>query len=274
MSFWVAGAAVVGTIGGALIASDAAGDASDAQTGAASDATGETARQFNQTRTDLAPWRTAGAGAVNTLARTFGLPTAGTPGQLDRDAYLRDNPDVAADPWASRNAQAHWDGWGSREGRASPMVGGTAPTAGGSPDMSGFFTSPGYDFRRNEGTRGIERTAAARGGAFSGNALRALSEFNSGLASQEFGNWFNQLSGIAGTGQTATESTGAFGANAANSAGRNALFAGDARASGIENEANIIGQGINGLAGIAGYYGQNRSGLQPYSITGAASRRM
>lgn len=267
MSFWVAGATVVG---GALSYAGA-NSAANAQERGARDATAETARQYDQTRTDLAPWRTAGGGAINTLARTFGLPTEGSPGQFDAASYLQNNPDVAADPWASQNALQHWQGWGQREGRASPMVGATAPTAGGSPDMSGFFQSPGYDFRRTEGMRGLERTAAARGGAFSGNALRALSEFNSGLASQEFGNWFNQLSGIAGTGQNATTTTANAGQNAAQSAGRNALYAGDARASGIEGRTNALGDTINGLAGL---YGYNQRQIQPYQITGAASRRM
>jgi hypothetical protein len=148
-----------------------------------------------------------------------------------------------------------------------------ASQGGGTPDMSGFFQSPGYQFRRDEGTRGLERSAAARGGAFSGNALRALAEFNSGLASNEFGNYFNQLASIAGIGQTATNQTAAYGAQNAANAGRNALAAGEARASGIIGQGNAIGQGVSDLAGAYGYYSMNRNragntmaggGMDPY----------
>jgi hypothetical protein len=138
-----------------------------------------------------------------------------------------------------------------------------ASTPAGAPDMSALFESPGYQFRRSEGTRGIERTAAARGGAFSGNALKALAEFNSNLASDEFGKYVNQLAGIAGVGQSATNTTAAFGADAASEAGRNYRYAGDARASGIENRANLIGQGVNSLATGWGYFGNRKKPL-PY----------
>jgi hypothetical protein len=137
-------------------------------------------------------------------------------------------------------------------------------------DFSNFIKSPDYEFRRSEGMRGTERSAAARGGAFGGNALRALSEFNSNLASSEYGNYFNRLSSLAGIGQSATNQTAAYGADHAANAGRNALYAGDARASGIINQSNAIGQGLNGLAGAYGYYSANRR-PQSYGGTGAGS---
>jgi hypothetical protein len=148
--------------------------------------------------------------------------------------------------------------------------------------MSAFFQSPGYQFRRDEGTRGLERTAAAKGGAFSGNALRALAEFNSGLASQEFGNYVNQLGIIAGIGQSSTNQTAAYGAESAATAGRNALYAGDARASGIIGQGNAIGQGVSDLAGLYGYWNANRGrsgnamaggGTDPYGYYGGGGVR-
>src|SRR6188768_3809462 len=63
--------------------------------------------------------------------------------------------------------------------------------------QANFQASPGYNFVRNEGQRDIGNSFAARGGAQSGNALKALAEFNSGLASGEFGNWFNRRMNLA-----------------------------------------------------------------------------
>lgn len=132
-------------------------------------------------------------------------------------------------------------------------------------DMSQFFTSPDYNFRRTEGTRDIGNSFAARGGAASGNALRALSEFNSNLASGEFGNWWNRTASQAGVGQTAAGNLGALGANAANQAGSigmnsaagigNTLMQGqNARASGIMGAANAQASGLNNTMNYLGYF--------------------
>lgn len=112
-------------------------------------------------------------------------------------------------------------------------------------DNSNFFASPDYNFRRAEGQRGMEQSAAARGGAFSGNALKALSEFNQNIAAGEYGDWWNRQAGLAGVGQAATNQVGQLGAQTANNIGQLQLAAGDARASGIIGSANATNQGIN-----------------------------
>jgi len=106
-------------------------------------------------------------------------------------------------------------------------------------DFSGFFTSPGFEFRREEGLRGIENRFSASGGALSGNALRRLTEFNSGLASQEFGNFFNRNLRQAGLGQTATQAGVVAGTNISGNISNALQRSGDVRASGIlgQNEA-------------------------------------
>lgn len=246
MSF-VTAALIIGgtTLAGAAVSANASRQAGNAAARGADQATAEQQRQYDLTRSDYAGQRQLGNSAINALARLQGWGTAGTPGQFDTASYLRDNPDVAANPWASQNAQAHYDGWGRNEGRGSPYVGATAPTAGGAPDMSSFFTSPDYNFRRTEGQRDIGNSFAARGGAASGNALRALTEYNSGLASGEYGNYFSRLMQQAGLGSAATGATASAGANSANQISANYLAGGDARASGIMGSANSINQGLN-----------------------------
>lgn len=245
---WAAAVTVAGTAYAANRSNAAAG----AQSGAAQRANDASERENQLAEARNAPWTTTGGGAENALGRLFGLPTEAT-GSFDANKYLADNPDVAADPWASKNPFEHYQRWGRNEGRANP-TNGTPASAGGTPDASGFTTSPGYQFRRDEGTRGITNAFGAGGGAFSGNALKALAEFNSGLASQEFDTYVNQLNTIAGNGQQATSENNILGANAATTQGRNSLYAGDARASGVENTANIVSSGLNQLGGIAGYY--------------------
>jgi len=116
-------------------------------------------------------------------------------------------------------------------------------------DLSDFFTSPGFEFVRDEGLRGIENRFSASGGALSGNALRRLNEFNSGLASQEFGNFFERDSRLAGLGGSATNAGVAAGQNSANNISNafmnNGINQGNARASGIQGVNSAIQGGIS-----------------------------
>jgi hypothetical protein len=54
---------------------------------------------------------------------------------------------------------------------------------------------PGYRFRLDQGNQAIERSAAARGTALSGQTLRALQDYAQGLASQEYGNAYDRALG-------------------------------------------------------------------------------
>lgn len=58
-----------------------------------------------------------------------------------------------------------------------------------------FFNDEGYKFRLDEGIKGIENSAAARGNLNSGNTLKSLSKFASGLAAQEYGDAYNRFTG-------------------------------------------------------------------------------
>jgi hypothetical protein len=108
-----------------------------------------------------------------------------------------------------------------------------------------FLASPDYEFRRSEGERGIGNSFAARGGAASGNALRALSEYNSNLASGEFGDWWNRQAGLAGVGQTTGTQLGALGADSAASVGNYLTNQGAARASGVLGRNAAVAGGLN-----------------------------
>ena len=140
---------------------------------------------------------------------------------------------------------------------------------------SGFETAPGYQFRKEEGQRGVENSAAARGGLLSGAALKAIQRYGQDFASNEYGNWFNQsnadrnyisgqgdasfnrfntgttnqynrLAGISGTGQQATNLVNTAGANFANQAAQNTMGAGNAQAAGIVGQANAMTGGLTG----------------------------
>lgn len=111
--------------------------------------------------------------------------------------------------------------------------------------QNAFMASPDYEFVRSEGTRDIGNSFAARGGAASGNALRALAEFNSGLAAQDFNNWWNRQAGLAGVGQNTAVNLGSFGQSSATNTGNLLAGEGVARASGVVGRNAALAGGLN-----------------------------
>lgn len=53
--------------------------------------------------------------------------------------------------------------------------------------MADYQEDPGYQFRLDQGNKALNNSAAARGGLLSGATLKAIAEYNSGAASQEYG---------------------------------------------------------------------------------------
>lgn len=152
---------------------------------------------------------------------------------------------------------------------AGMQPGGAQPSApGGQPDYSAFFNSPDYAFARQEGTRGIERSAAARGGIASGNTLASLARFNSGLATQNYGNYVNRLSALAGIGQTSSEGLADRRNQFAVNVGNNAIGGAGARASGVQQGSGIYGQLGGGLLGLSGYLSSRPTNSYPDRLSG------
>lgn len=122
----------------------------------------------------------------------------------------------------------------------------------GQADYSAFMDSPDYKFAFDEGMRAVNAGLAARGLSNSGRAMKELTRYGQGAASQQLGNYVNRLAAMAGVGQTATTNTGQLGASAAAQAGQSIQAAGDARASGYlarANQNNLLYGGLMDAAG-------------------------
>lgn len=130
----------------------------------------------------------------------------------------------------------------------------------GSGDMSDFYTSPDYEFRRGEGTRDIGNFySSGPSGVYSGNAMRALAEFNSGLAAGEYGRWWDRNYRMSESGRGATNTTVAAGERMASNVGNAMIGRGQAGAERWMNTAS----GVNNAAqaGISNYlYSRQRYG--------------
>ncbi|SPA44601.1 hypothetical protein [Cupriavidus taiwanensis] len=273
------GLAAAGAVGGALIGAQGARDAAETAANASKDANALQKYMYDQTREDQTPYRNAGYNALNALMQ-------GT-GTLDADAYARErflrdweaqNPDMPPPAWDDANVQAQVANY-----KASlPALYGQSGDLTRNFTAQDFQTDPGYAFRLAEGMKGIENSAAARGGLLSGAALKAAGQFNQNFASNEYQNAFNRfetqrngkfnrLASLAGVGQTSTNATQQAGQNYANQAGNNLITAGNAAAAGTQRASGYIGQGIgfaaNQLSNNWGNYGANN----PYGTYSAQS---
>jgi hypothetical protein len=121
-------------------------------------------------------------------------------------------------------------------------------------DFSSFYQSPDYAFARDQGLQSLERGAAARGGFMGGGADADRMNFASGLASQNYGNFYNRLAGMSNTGQGTATNLGNLGANYANNMGNLAINQGGARASSYQQKANMYGDWLGTAGNIAGNY--------------------
>ena len=136
--------------------------------------------------------------------------------------------------------------------------------------MDQFQQDPGYAFRMSEGMKGLERSAAARGGLLSGGTLKGIQRYGQDLASQEYQNAFNRygiererrlnpLQSLAGVGQTTSQQLGSAGQTMAGNVGQAMGAAAQARASGYMG-------GANALTGALGSYMNYNQGQQQNAL--------
>lgn len=136
-----------------------------------------------------------------------------------------------------------------------------------SQSLAAFTASPDYQFALDQGTQAMQRSAAAGGTLISGGQLKAGQEFGQGLATQQYGNYYNRLLSLAQLGQTAaagqantaTTTGGQIGntltnagaqvgntlSNAGAQVGNTIQAQGQANASGIVGSANAISGGLS-----------------------------
>ena len=287
MAFGLSAGAIgaIGAVGGAAIGASASRSAAKKQAGAVDAATAAQQAQFDQQMALLEPYRYGGEKANNALLDLLGLrSTAETNSYNDLfDKYYAD--DKAA--FNAAHASGHGFGiddapaWAQadmlyqdqriREAAKQRAEADAAKAQASAPQnptsasfgslmkpfgMEDFEADPGYQFRMDEGMRGVEGGAAARGGLLSGAALKAIQKYGQGLASQEYGNaynrytsnqtnQYNRLMGLVGAGQGSASQT----ANAAGQFGQaqanNLIGAGNAAAAGTMGQANALVGGIN-----------------------------
>jgi hypothetical protein len=203
------------------------------------------------------PLAIAGSAVVGAVASNSAANKQADAANRATDVQLQMHDQNRADlaPWRASGQQAL--------GRLADLMGVSNNTGaqgygslGRNFTLADFQADPGYQFRLDQGTRGIQNTAAARGSLMSGATLKALSRFNQNTASDEFGNaynrfnnnqntQYNRLNGLASMGENASAQTANMGTQVAGQVGQNMIGAGNALAAGQVGGANAINSGVS-----------------------------
>ena len=93
-------------------------------------------------------------------------------------AFRQDRHRVADYRVSGQRPDVHDDGRGASHADAN-RTGGT--------EYGGYTKTPGYDFRLQQGQDSLQSGAAARGGLYSGAAMRDLMKFGQDYGSNEYG---------------------------------------------------------------------------------------
>jgi len=281
----IGGSAVVGAAATVYGAKKSA----SSQKEAASTASNTELEMYYQSREDTAPWREAGEYALNRL--TQGTPGTTTEGYwlYPDGSKVSGTPEQKPGPYgnnfikntmygAARTGQnildvagmvkgvdvdsSGWQQWADKypgidRGGEPTWIPGT--TTGGSPPLlegpGDFEASPGYEFVKSEGMKAINNALSSKGRLDSGRAVKEAARYVTGLASQEYGNFWNRYQdkvrgyqNLAGIGQNVATNNAnnalATGQNIAGYQAAGITGAGNAYAAGAQGVSSAINQGI------------------------------
>ncbi len=140
--------------------------------------------------------------------------------------------------------------------------------------MQDFQQDPGYQFRLDQGNKGMMNALNARGLGGSGAMMKEAAKYNQGMAADEYTNSYNRfiqggdtiynrLAGLSKTGQTTSQQLSGLGQQYAGQYSNNVGQAANARASQYAAKAQATQQGLSGLSNAAGnYYVMSSPGYQ------------
>lgn len=247
---------------GALSQRKAAKSAAEAQAQAAQAAQSAEERMYQQSREDMMPWLTAGRAGLDELMQMAGMERYEAPREVNPDfaqyQQLQAQIDELQRTGNPRNLQyaGQMAVLTDRMASLNPsptLAGQVGYRRSSNPQamLDRLALDPGYALRRREGMSSLENSALARGGLLSGNFLKNAQRYGQDLASQEYGNAFNRLAGIAGVGQTQAQQLSGLGSQFASSTGQNLMNAANARASGYAGKANATTDMLGNLTNMA-----------------------
>lgn len=176
------------------------------------------------------------------------------------------------------NLQPYMDLGQSGIGQLQQLLGSGALQKQFSFDPSQLAQTPGYQFTLQQGLKGVDNAAAAKGLNLSGAQLKGISDYTTGLADQTYGqqynralqsfmanyginsDQYNRLAGLVGLGQNAAAGVGNAGLQTASNVGGILQGGANAQAAGQIGSANAINGGIGSIGSGVGLYSLLKGG--------------
>jgi hypothetical protein len=282
---------IIGSLVGGLFGASSASRAARAQEQAAQDQVAFARETRDLTREDMQPFYRSGVEAQNALASIYGIgggpteagevvryqmtpaqsgtrlePVQATVGRPYDQGYTRVSYDTPA-TYGYRVGDQTFTDEGQAQAYANSLAGPGYQSPVKAPwdlTLDDFEASPGYQFRLDQGMQAAQAGSAQRFGLNSGATQQALVDYGQGMASNEYGNFYNRsvnnfnaltggLRSLAQGGQNAAAGMGA--ANA--QAGAQTINAlgnmGNASAAGSIGVSNALNQGIGNAIGAWQY---------------------
>lgn len=278
-------AAIAGPLIGASMQSDAAQGAANTQAGATDRASAISDRQFQQTRSDQAPFRVAGTSAIDRLKALLGMgapPASGANSdEINRqlgviqslqqqktsgtDAYGNYAPIFDQNISAARAAITA--AGGDPDAQAAAPAANVTPEDFGSLNkkfsVSDFWNDPvvqlGYQSGLDLGTKALKNAAPLTTGLDSGAAMKELTKFGTDYTGMKAGdsqqrfigdqnNTINRIMALVNGGQVATQATGAAGTANATNQGNLITSQGNAQGAAQIAGANAWGGGLSSIS--------------------------
>ena len=194
---------------------------------AANRAAEQNMQEASRSRAAASPWTSSGTSSLQKITNLLGL------GELKTDGT--NNNTYGVDPANAKGLQTQ--------------------------ALADFQTTPGYQFRMDEGSKALDRSAASRGLLRSGAQQKAITNFGQGIASEEYGNYLKSLFNLAGMGGQAVGGANSTSAGLVQGADNMMTQGGIARGSGYAAGANALASGISsGVNNVIGgaYMGFNK----------------
>ena len=145
------------------------------------------------------------------------------------------------EPWRTTGGLANTD--------ATDILGLSGPDAA-SAAMAKFQSSPGYQWQLDQGLRAVDAGKASQGLLHSGATIKAEETYGSGLANQDFTNYYNRLFDLSKLGEGAASGSAQATQSTAQGIASTDLSQGSALAS-------IYGNAAQGIGNAAGGYMNN-----------------
>jgi hypothetical protein len=168
---------------------------------------------------------------------------------------------------AQRNAanqanQFSKEAWAKQQAEMEPWKQAGLKALAGLQDGSFYQKDPGYQFRLDEGNNAINSALASRGMGNSGAALKELTRYGQGFASNDYQNAFNRQNQLANYGNNASISLGNFAGGNASNLSNNAIGLGNSLGASYIGQGNRQGQLTSSLigAGVSAYTGMPSGG--------------